>query len=115
PHIIAQRNDRRKLERAAWAMHFALIMRDDVDSLEEHGLDRGLPRPEAQGIIRQRSVIGVEHQCRASVGMADDFGMIHASAGTAFRSVVRTPAPRPRRTQGGEGLGPSSLVAQPAA
>src|SRR5688500_19505195 len=33
------------------AVHLADILGDDVDALEEHGLDRGLPRPQAERII----------------------------------------------------------------
>ena len=103
PDIIAKRDHRRQLQRDARAVHLAVVMGDDVDPLEEHRLDRGLPRPQRQRVIRQRRVIGVEHQRRAAFGMADQLRMIHASASKPFVRSVRTAALRPRRTQGGEG------------
>src|SRR5436190_19336716 len=45
PNELPQGNDGRKLERAAWAVDLSLIMRDDVDPLEKHRLDRRLPGP----------------------------------------------------------------------
>ena len=102
PHVIAKRNHRRQLERDARAVHFAVVMGDDVDPLEEHRLDRRLPRPQRQRVIRQRRIIGVEDQRRAAFGMADQLGMIHASA-TAFRSVepnCSSPAPSHSRRRG---------------
>ena len=61
-----------------------------------------------QRIIGQRRVIGVEHQRRTAFGMADQIRMIHAAQSLSFGWSEL--APRPRRTQGGEGTGPSSLV-----
>ena len=43
-------------------MHFARIGGDNIDPFEEHRLDRGLPRPQAERIIAERGIIGVEHQ-----------------------------------------------------
>ena len=44
---------------------------DHVDALEEDRLDRGLPRPNAERIVRERRVIGVEHQRRAAFQLPD--------------------------------------------
>ena len=62
---FAQRDHRRDLHRPARRVHFAVIACDDVDPLQHHGLDRRLPRPQAERIVGQRGVIGVEHQRRA--------------------------------------------------
>ena len=61
-------------------MDLALIGRDDIDALEEHRLDGGLPGPEAQGVIGQRGIVGVEHEGGAAVGMADEVGMKHGGS-----------------------------------
>ena len=53
---------------------------DIAAALQEHRLDRGLPWPQRQRVEGQRRVIGVEHQCRAAIGMADQLRMIHAGA-----------------------------------
>src|SRR4029077_11831796 len=37
------------------------------DALEEHGLDRVLPRPQRQRVIAQRTEIRIEHQGRKSI------------------------------------------------
>src|SRR5258705_10164906 len=91
-------------------MHLALVMGDDVDPLEEHGLDRGLPRPQAQRIIRQRRVIGVEDQRRAAIGMSDQLRMIHASVSSlsSGRSELQLPGLVARKEE--RAFGPASLV-----
>ena len=63
-HILAKRNDRRNLHVDAWAMHMPVVAGNDIDLVEKHRLDRGLPRPQAQRIIAQRRVIRIEHQRR---------------------------------------------------
>ncbi len=78
PYIIAKGDDARQLQSDARTVHLAVVMRDNIDSLEEHRLDRRLPRPQRQRIIRQRRVIGVEHQRRAAFGMSDQLRMIHS-------------------------------------
>src|SRR3546814_6793612 len=53
-------------------------MVDDIDAIEEHRLDRGLPRPHAQRIIGKRGIIGVEHKRGAAIRVPDQIGMVHA-------------------------------------
>jgi len=45
PHELPKRDHARQLQRDAGRVNLALIMGDDVDALEEHCLDRRLPRP----------------------------------------------------------------------
>src|SRR3954454_17921275 len=45
-------------------MHRAIVMLDDVDAVEEHRLDRVLPRPERQRVVTQRPEIRIQHQYR---------------------------------------------------
>src|SRR4029079_6583588 len=47
PDELAKRDDRRKFQRRARTVYLAIVMGDHVHTLEEHGLDRRLPRPEA--------------------------------------------------------------------
>src|SRR3546814_9840679 len=56
----------------------AFVMVDDIDAIEEHRLDRGLPRPHAQRIIGKRGIIGVEHKRGAAIRVPDQIGMVHA-------------------------------------
>jgi hypothetical protein len=77
-HIGFERDDRRQFHGMRRRMHLALIMVDNVNAVEEHGLDRRLPRPHAQRVIAQRRIVGVQDKRRASVGMADKVGVIHA-------------------------------------
>ena len=63
-HILAERYDRRDSHVDAGAVYVPVIVRDDIDLVEEHRLDRGLPRPQAQRIIAKRRIIGIEHQRR---------------------------------------------------
>ena len=44
-HELAQRDHGGQLHGEARRMHLAFVLRDDIDTFEEHGLDRGLPRP----------------------------------------------------------------------
>ena len=76
PDELPKRDHRGQLQRPARAVDLALIAIDHVDPLEEHRLDRGLPWPEAQRVVGQRRVIGVEDQRRAGIGMSDELGMI---------------------------------------
>src|SRR3546814_14397348 len=45
--------------------------------LEEYRLDRGLPRPQAQRVIAQRRIVGVEDERGTAIGMAGKIGMEH--------------------------------------
>src|SRR6202034_4179672 len=42
----------------------AVIMLNDIDAVEEHRLDRVLPRPKRQRIITERPAVGIQHQYR---------------------------------------------------
>src|SRR6185503_6999690 len=46
------------------AAHCAVVVFDDVDAVEEHRLDRVLPRPERQRIVTQRPEVRIQHQYR---------------------------------------------------
>ncbi len=100
PDELPKRDHRGQLERNARAVDLALVMGDDVDPLEEHRLDRGLPRPEAQRVIGQRRVIGVEDQRRAGVGMSDELGMIQCSSLSSGGPNCCSPAPSHSRRRG---------------
>src|SRR3546814_12474976 len=45
--ILAKRDDRRQPHGAAGAVDFTLILRDDIDTFQERGLDGGHPRRES--------------------------------------------------------------------
>ncbi len=89
PHILLERDHRGQLDRLRRAAHLALIMRDDVDAIEEHRLHRRLPRPDRERIIGKRRVIGVQDERRARVRMADQIGMEQARV--PFDTVSRRP------------------------
>jgi hypothetical protein len=59
-----QRNDARELDFKRRASHRAVIMLDNVDAVEEHRLDRVLPRPKRQRVITQRPEIRIQYQHR---------------------------------------------------
>ena len=67
-HIDLQRHHARQLHLACRAVHHLLILRDDVDPVEKHGLDRILPMPERKRIIAERPIIGVEYEGRKGLG-----------------------------------------------
>src|SRR3546814_6113711 len=54
-HILLERDHRRQLQPRGGTSDLAFVMVDDIDAIEEHRLDRGLPRPHAQRIIGKRS------------------------------------------------------------
>ena len=49
--IVAKGDHARQLQGGARGVHLAVVMGDDVDALEEHRLDRRLPRPQRERII----------------------------------------------------------------
>src|SRR5207237_9956036 len=59
-----QRNDAGELDFERGTSHRAVVMLDDIDAVEEHRLDRVLPRPKGQRVITQRPEIRVQHQDR---------------------------------------------------
>src|SRR5882672_3209160 len=59
-----QRHHARQLNLERGAAHRAVVMLDDVDAVEEHRLDRVLPRPERQRIITERPEVRIQHQYR---------------------------------------------------
>jgi hypothetical protein len=77
-YILLERNHRRQFHGMRRRMDLALIMVDNIDAVEEHGFYRRLPRPDTEWIIAERRIISIEHKRRASVGMADKVGVIHA-------------------------------------
>ncbi len=69
-HILAQRDHRGNLHIERRRMHFAVIAFDNVDPVEEYRLDRGLPRPQAQRVIRQGCVVSIQDERRAACQIA---------------------------------------------
>src|SRR3979409_2497468 len=59
-----QRNHARRPDPEGGAGGRAVVVLDDVDAVEKHGLDRVLPRPERQGVITERPEVRVQHQYR---------------------------------------------------
>src|SRR5882762_7130609 len=59
-----QRHHARQLNLERGAAHRAVVVLDDVDAVEEHRLDRVLPRPERQRIVTQRPEVRIQHQYR---------------------------------------------------
>jgi hypothetical protein len=45
-------------------MDRVVVMLDDVDAVEEHRLDRVLPRPQRERIVTQRPEVRIEDQDR---------------------------------------------------
>src|SRR3990167_1981655 len=76
-HILAERNDARDRHRPHRRMNLALVIFDDGDAVEEYGLHRSLPGPEAQGVIAQRRIVCVEDEGRTAIGMPGKIGMEH--------------------------------------
>ena len=65
------------VNRAVPAQDLALIIFDDGDAVEENRLDRGLPWPQAQGIVAERRIIGIQDKRGTAVGMPGEIGMEH--------------------------------------
>src|SRR5207247_2562033 len=42
----------------------AVVVLHDIDAVEEHRLDRVLPRPERQRVVTQRPEVRIQHQYR---------------------------------------------------
>src|SRR4029079_2569984 len=59
-----QRHHARELDLEARAADRAVVLLDDVDAVEEHRLDRVLPRPERQRVVTQRPEVRIQHQYR---------------------------------------------------
>src|SRR6202011_4049482 len=59
-----QRHHARQLDLERRAAHRAVVVLNDIDAVEEHRLDRVLPRPERQWVITERPEIRIQHQYR---------------------------------------------------
>ena len=89
--ILPQCNNAGDLHIERGRMHLPVITGNDINPFQKHRLDRGLPRPQAERVIGQRRVIGIQHQgrtafqrpCRIPVGASklrcpfDQFGFEH--------------------------------------
>src|SRR3546814_5336600 len=100
-HILPERDDARDLHGASGAVHLADIVGDDVHPFQKDRLDGGLPGPQAQGIIAERSIVRVQHQRRATVRMPYEIRMIHgpAMAPVSWEEVPETAAPTLSRSE----------------
>ena len=58
--------------------HHVVVGRDHAHAVEEHRLDHLLPRPQGQRIIRQRPIVGVEHERRPAGRRAGEHLQRHA-------------------------------------
>src|SRR6185436_15523589 len=67
-NVFLQTDHRRQTHLESRRPDDAVILRYDVDAIEEDGLDRLLPRPERQWEIAERPKIRVQHQCWAIFG-----------------------------------------------
>src|SRR3954470_8577612 len=63
-HISLERHHARQFHFETGTSHRAVILRDNVDALQEHGLDRVLPGPERERVVAERTKVGVEHERR---------------------------------------------------
>ena len=99
-HILSQRDDARDRHRPCRAVHFARIVGDDVHPFQKDRLDGGLPGPQAQGVVAERRIVGVQHQRGTTVRMSHEVRMIHgpAQAPVSWEDIPETAA-RPCRTQ----------------
>jgi len=59
-HVCFERHDRGQPHFEGGAADEAIVLRDDIDSVEEYGLHRFLPAPQRQGIVAQRPEVGVQ-------------------------------------------------------
>ena len=76
-HILPQRDDAGDRHRPRRRVDLAFVIFDDGDTVEENRLDRGLPRPQAQGIIVERRIIGIQDKRGTAIGMPGEIGMEH--------------------------------------
>src|SRR5436190_17206981 len=97
--ILAKRDDARQPHREARGMNLALIGGDDVHPLQKDRLDGGLPRPQAQRVVTQRRVVGVEHEGWAAFGVSEKVGMVQGRKAPVFRKNIRKTPSRTCRTQ----------------
>src|SRR5208283_1262420 len=100
PDIGLERYDRRQPHLEGGAFDHPVVVRDDVDAVEKHRLDRVLPAPKRQRIVAQGAKIGVKDQRRTVLrrDMLSAKGNRHARA---FPS---------RRTRPSRGPNPSQLL-----
>jgi hypothetical protein len=62
-HVVLEDHHGGDPDRGGRRMDELVIGRHDLDPVEPGGLDRLLPRPERQGIVGQRTIVGVQDQC----------------------------------------------------
>ena len=77
PDIMFERDDRGQVQPRGGTSHLPFVMANNIDAVEKHRLDRRLPWPQGKRVIAERRIVGIEHQRRARVRMADKVGMIH--------------------------------------
>src|SRR5207249_7300011 len=59
-----ERNDAGQPDLETRTSYRPVVMLHDVDAVEEHRLDRVLPRPERQRVVTQRPEVRIQHQYR---------------------------------------------------
>src|ERR1700752_163316 len=59
-----ERNDSGEPDLEARTSYSPVVVLHDVDAVEEHRLDRVLPRPERQRVVTQRPEVRIQHQYR---------------------------------------------------
>ena len=69
-HILPECNNAGDFHIQRRRMHFAVIAGDNVHAVQKHRFYRGLPRPQAKPIVRQRRIIRIKYQSRARFRIA---------------------------------------------
>ena len=89
-NILLKRDDTRQLHLETWAADHPIVVRDDIDPVQEHGLHRFLPRPQRQRKIAERTEVRIQDEGWTVIGWR----------GQTRNSVIapgrgRTPTSRP--------------------
>lgn len=95
-HIFAQRDDAGYLHMDAWGSDDFVVFGYDVDAIQKYGFDSFLPGPKREGKIAQRTIIGIQYQCRTAVQMVMHVGVPYV------RSVPPPLCPDPFRSEDGD-------------
>src|SRR5580704_8771167 len=74
-YIASERNHRREPHLEARTSDRLVIIGNDVHPVEEHRLDRILPRPKRERIVAQWPEVGIEHERRTGLGGNPGLGM----------------------------------------